>query len=180
MAWSRPDSWRLDCLDQDDQDACTNADGLTFQGTLTVSEHIAMADLFTNFVKGLDPHRDTPVELLHTVLLGVVKYIWHGLCTSLTEEQRTLFATRLQGTNISGLSIPNIRASYMMQYRNALIGKHFKTLMQTTVFHVHDLVNENQFRLIKAMGKFGAVLWYHEIESLDAYLVCRVQCFLLY
>ncbi|KAJ7885740.1 hypothetical protein B0H14DRAFT_3734848 [Mycena olivaceomarginata] len=31
---------------------------------------------------GLNPSQDTPVELLHTVLLGVMKYIWHFLNTS--------------------------------------------------------------------------------------------------
>jgi hypothetical protein len=58
-----------------------------------------------------------------------------------------------------------------MQYRNGLIGKHFKTLMQTMVFHVHDLVSDEQFTLIKAIGLLGALLWVPEIEDMDGYLV---------
>jgi hypothetical protein len=83
-----------------------------------------------------------------------------------------LFIIRLQSTDIDGLSIPPIRASYMMQYRNGLIGKHFKTLIQTMVFHLHGSVNPDQFALTKAIGSLGALLWIPEIEDMDGYLVC--------
>jgi hypothetical protein len=63
----------------------------------------------------------------------------------------------------------------MMQYRNGLIGKHFKTLMQTMVFHVHDIVSSEQFVLIKAIGSLGALLWVPEIENMDSYLVCSTS-----
>ncbi|THU90090.1 hypothetical protein K435DRAFT_864638 [Dendrothele bispora CBS 962.96] len=57
-----------------------------------------------------------------------------------------------------------------MQYRNALIGKHFKTLMQTMVFHVHDLVTPSEFKVIKAVGELGAIIWVPEIRNMDQYL----------
>ena len=85
--------------------------------------------------------------------------------------QQNLFVIRLQSTDLDGLSVPPIRAAYIMQYRNGLIGKHFKTLMQTMVFHVHDLVSNEQFTLIKAIGLLGALLWVPEIDDMDGYLV---------
>ena len=107
---------------------------------------------------GLDPSQDTPVEILHTILLGIVKCVWHNLHTSWEDPQQNLFVIRLQSTDIDGLTAPPIRASYIMQYRNGLIGKHFKTLMQTMVFHVHGIASPNQFTLIKAIGSMGALL----------------------
>src|SRR5277367_6339414 len=120
---------------------------------------------------GLDPSQDTPVEILHTILLSIVKYVWHNLHMSWTEADQHLFVICLQSTNIDDLSIPPIRAPYMMQYWNGLIGKHFKTLMQTTIFHLHGLVTLEQFTLVKAIGFLGALLWIPEIEDMESYLV---------
>ncbi|KAJ3859601.1 hypothetical protein EV359DRAFT_75548 [Lentinula novae-zelandiae] len=121
-------------------------------------------------IADLDPTQDTPVEILHTILLGVVKYVWHMFHTSLSPEQKNLFVVRLQSTDLDGLTVPPLRAAYMMQYNNNLIGKHFKTLMQTMSFHVHDMVSPAQFQLIQSVGELGAMLWIHEINNMESYL----------
>ncbi|KAJ4492105.1 hypothetical protein C8J55DRAFT_533997 [Lentinula edodes] len=121
-------------------------------------------------IADLDPTQDTPVEILHTILLGVVKYVWHMFHTSLSIEQKNLSVVRLQSTDLDGLTVPPLRAAYMMQYNNNLIGKHFKTLMQTMSFHVHDMVTPAQFQLIQSVGELGAMLWIHEINNLELYL----------
>ncbi|KAJ7916032.1 hypothetical protein B0H13DRAFT_2323730 [Mycena leptocephala] len=97
-----------------------------------------------------DPSQDTLVEILHTILLGM---------------------RNIHGTNftITGRH-PPIRAAYMMQYRNGLIGKHFKSLMQTMIFHIHDLVTPDQFALVRALGELGPILWMPVIDNMEEYL----------
>ncbi|KIK02140.1 hypothetical protein K443DRAFT_122032 [Laccaria amethystina LaAM-08-1] len=121
-------------------------------------------------IHGLDPSQDTPVEILHTILLGIVKYVWYMLHSNWSEVEQNLFTIRFQSTDIDGLSVPPIRAAYVMQYRNALIGKHFKTQMQTLPFHVHDITSPSQFALVKAVAELGALLWVHEIDDMKQYL----------
>ncbi|THU93011.1 hypothetical protein K435DRAFT_671003 [Dendrothele bispora CBS 962.96] len=121
-------------------------------------------------VAGLDPTKDTPVEILHTILLGIVKYVWHMFHSKLSEEEQRVFTARLQSTDTDGLTIPALRAAYIMQYRNGLIGKHFKALMQTMAFHVHDLVTPDEFEIIKAVGELGAMLWVPKIIDMNEYL----------
>ncbi|KAJ7835607.1 hypothetical protein B0H13DRAFT_2108073 [Mycena leptocephala] len=122
-------------------------------------------------IAGLDPSQDTPLELLHTILLGVIKYIWHHMNTEKwSDTDRHLLAIRLQSTDLTGLTVPPIRAAYMIQYKNNLIGKHFKTLMQILAFHVHDISTPEQFTLIKAAAELGARLWIPEIDDMDEYL----------
>lgn len=73
---------------------------------------------------------------------------------------------------MDGLSIPALRAPYLVQYKNSLIGKHFKTLQQLAVFHLDEkLCSPQLFNLWKANGELRALLWYPEIKDMEGYLV---------
>ena len=104
--------------------------------------------------------------------MGIVKYLWHGTHTTWTANQKLQYSVRLQSTDISALSIHAIRANYIMQYANSLIGRQFKTIAQVNVFHVYDLVDSTCFSLTKAVGELSALLWIPEIRNIEEYLVC--------
>ena len=129
-------------------------------------------DLNTHTVLlGLDPTQDMPIEILHTILLGIMKYVWHSLNVSWMDSTHAIFAIRLQLVDLSGLTVAPLRAGYIIQYQNNLIGKHFKTLIQMLAFTVHDLVTSQEFTLIQAVGALGAALWVHKIKNMDEYIV---------
>ncbi|EJD45161.1 hypothetical protein AURDEDRAFT_165704 [Auricularia subglabra TFB-10046 SS5] len=65
---------------------------------------------------------------------------------------------------------PALRASYIMQYKNNLIGRHFKALLQLQVFHTHEICTPERFTLIKATGALAAFLWFTEIKEMEQYL----------
>jgi hypothetical protein len=118
---------------------------------------------------------DTPVEILHTILLGVVKYLWHSTHTSWTMAQKRTYSMCLQGTNTLDLSIHAIQANYIMQYADSLIGQQLKPLAQVNIFHVYDLVDELGLLLTIVVGELTALLYFPEIRNLDEYLVSQSE-----
>lgn len=121
---------------------------------------------------GLDVHQDTPVEILHTVLLGIVKYYWAQTFHIIDKAKKTsIFQARLGSFNIDGLNIPTLSAEYICQYRGGLIGKHFKSLAQIMPFIIHDLVSQEVLDAWLLIGRMCVLLWHTEIHDLNAYLV---------
>ncbi|KAJ6488399.1 hypothetical protein DFH09DRAFT_1105629 [Mycena vulgaris] len=128
-------------------------------------------------VRGLDPHRDSPFEILHSILLGDDKYIWHETNTPWDQAKGEKFAVRLQSSSRNGLNFPSVRGQYIVKYKNRLIGKHFKILQQLGAFHLHDdLSGKNLSNLWKASGELGALLWFPEIRNMEQYLIDRQIC----
>lgn len=129
----------------------------------------------TNAFTGVDPHKDAGVEPLHTYLLGQDKYVWHETSKSWNEALSDRFTIQLQSSSIDGLTLPPLKAAFIVQYKNSLNGKHFKALQQLAIFHMDDdLCPKPLFDLWRYQGELGALLWFPEIHNMTEYLV-RLQ-----
>jgi hypothetical protein len=136
------------------------------QAIFRASSHNLAIDL------GFNVHEDTPTEILHTVLLGVVKYFWGQTVFVLAKpHQMNTLETRLSSVDTSGLNIDSVGEKYMCQYTGSLVGKHFKTLAQLMPFACYNLVQADLFEVWLLLGRLTVLLWYTEIENIDIYLV---------
>ncbi|EUC62448.1 hypothetical protein RSOL_420510, partial [Rhizoctonia solani AG-3 Rhs1AP] len=120
---------------------------------------------------GFNVHEDTPTEILHTILLGVVKYFWGQTVFVLTKtHQMSTLETRLGSLSLSGLNINSISERYMCQYTGSLVGKHFKNLAQLMPFACYDLVEPNLLEAWLLLGRLTVLLWFTEIDDIDVYI----------
>ncbi|KAH9935417.1 uncharacterized protein B0H18DRAFT_950971 [Fomitopsis serialis] len=56
-------------------------------------------------IEDLDPNQDTPVEILHVVLLGFIKYFWRDVISRLSKTKKELLKVCLSSADVSGLGI---------------------------------------------------------------------------
>ncbi|KAG1814554.1 hypothetical protein EV424DRAFT_1541383 [Suillus variegatus] len=106
-------------------------------------------------VKGFNVHQDMPTEILHMVLLGVVKYFW-GQTVYLLEKD--------------GLNSPHLNADYICHYKGSLIGKHFKSLAQVMPFLIQDLLPRTVLNGWTIIGELVVHIWHTEIDDMEIYL----------
>ncbi|KAG9081956.1 hypothetical protein FRC06_005316 [Ceratobasidium sp. 370] len=151
--------------------ACESDVVMTLQKELDMARQKGCVNAFLDMDSlGFNVHEDTPTEILHTVLLGVVKYFWGQTVFVLSKShQMRLLETRLASINISGLNIDSVLAKYMCQYTGSLIGKHFRILSQVMPFACHDLVQPDLLEVWLLLGRLTSLLWYTEIEDVDLY-----------
>ncbi|EGO04676.1 hypothetical protein SERLA73DRAFT_43533, partial [Serpula lacrymans var. lacrymans S7.3] len=121
---------------------------------------------------GVDVHQDTPSKILHTVLLGVVKYFW-GQTVWLLDKAHllTIFQARLESLSKDGLNSPQLGAEYICRYKGGLIGKHFKSLARVMPYLIYDLVPQDVLHAWSVIGDLVVLLWHTGIDNLEEYLV---------
>ncbi|KAG1898288.1 uncharacterized protein F5891DRAFT_1129522 [Suillus fuscotomentosus] len=124
---------------------------------------------------GVNIHQDTPTEILHTILLGIVKYFW-GQTAWILDKGHLLdtFEARLESINKDGLNSPMLGANYICRFKGSLIGKHFKSLAQVMPYLIYDLVPRTVLNGWTVIGKLVVLLWHTSIENTELYLLRQI------
>ncbi|KAL6306470.1 hypothetical protein BKA93DRAFT_840752 [Sparassis latifolia] len=124
-------------------------------------------------IKGFDPHCDTPVEILHVILLGFVKYMWRDVVQNQLknkDDKKNLLATCLSSLDVSGLGISALAGNTLVQYCGSLTGRDFCAIAQAAPFVIYDLVPADCLETWVALSKLIPLIWQPEIENLDVHL----------
>ncbi|KAL0567238.1 hypothetical protein V5O48_014753 [Marasmius crinis-equi] len=125
-------------------------------------------------IRGLNPHSDTPVEILHVVLLGFVKYLWRDVIQNQIkkkEEKMKELSARLSSANVEGLGLPSFLAGdTLTKYYGSLTGGDFRKLAQVAPFVLHGLVADECYETWVALSKLIPLIWQPEITNLPQYL----------
>ncbi|KAK7021568.1 hypothetical protein R3P38DRAFT_3397021 [Favolaschia claudopus] len=125
-------------------------------------------------IRGLDPHQDTPVEILHVILLGFVKYLWRDVVQVQLKNKdalKELLITRLTSFDVSGLGISPLAGKTLVQYSGSLTGRDFRTIAQVAPFVLYDLVPANCLETWQALSKLIPLIWQPEIVDIESHII---------
>ncbi|KAF8260388.1 hypothetical protein EI94DRAFT_1773711 [Lactarius quietus] len=122
-------------------------------------------------IQGLDPHTDTPVEILHTILLGFIKYFWHDVVHNqlgTNPPKKELLKTHLNSLDVSGLQIgQQLSRRTLVQYAGSLTGQDFRIIAQVAPYVLYDLVADPCFNTWVSLSNL-----FHFILHLLAHIRC--------
>lgn len=137
--------------------------------------------VLTSVLTGLDPHEDTPVEILHVVLLGFIKYFWRDMVRNqVNDEQKIHLIQRLNSVDVQGLGISRLSGETLVNYAGSLTGRDFRVIAQVAPFVIFDLVPDDVFEAWLALSELVPLLWQPVINDINEYSVsCARLLFLI-
>ncbi|KAL1740323.1 hypothetical protein HDZ31DRAFT_76965 [Schizophyllum fasciatum] len=123
-------------------------------------------------LQDIDPHAHTPVEILHVVLLGFLKYFWRDAISRLSDEQKEVVKHRLSTMNVRGLDpgITALRGHTLVQYCGSLVGRDFRIVNQTAIFSLYDMLPRVILDAWAALSSLVPLLWQPGTDNKDVYL----------
>ncbi|KIJ48475.1 hypothetical protein M422DRAFT_125766, partial [Sphaerobolus stellatus SS14] len=121
-------------------------------------------------IKSIDPHADTPVEILHVILLGCVKYFWRDVMLRISNDEKNILAARLSSMEVSALGIPPVAGKTLVNYAGSLTGRDFRVIAQVAPFCIYDMVPSECYNTWLALGKLVPLVWQPEIEDIDEHI----------
>ncbi|KAI5983321.1 hypothetical protein EDC04DRAFT_2874144 [Pisolithus marmoratus] len=104
-------------------------------------------------IKGLDPHQETPVEILHVILLGFLKYFWHDAISRLNDAQKVELQVQLASFDITGLGIPPLAGQTLV-----------------APFILYDLIPRECYEAFLALSALVPLVWQPCIDNIDEHL----------
>ncbi|KAI0262219.1 hypothetical protein BC834DRAFT_940012 [Gloeopeniophorella convolvens] len=116
-----------------------------------------------------DPNADTPVEILHVVLLGIVKYFWRDAVRRLDAPSRTLLKVRISSLDTSALGLPRLRGHTLVHYARSLTGRDFRAIVQVAPVVLHGLLPGPAWTAWMALCHLCPLLYQPSFASLDNY-----------
>ncbi|KAJ7623989.1 hypothetical protein B0H17DRAFT_1288780 [Mycena rosella] len=117
-----------------------------------------------------DANSDTPVEILHVVLLGVVKYWWRDAVSRQTSKGKEELKARLSSVDVAGLNTPPIRGNTYVQYAGSLVGRDFRVILQVALVVLHGLIPQAHYDGWIALCNLAPLMFQPAIEHMPTYI----------
>ena len=137
-----------------DKDVCQKAHGFRIGNNSLSKLSLDLYRYVINFDLLIYMHtcRSTPVEVLHTILLGVCEYIMlKSFMKSRSSVEKQEILARIASLPSSGLSC-RITGNIAYHYKS-FVGRDYKAWMQIAIFIVHPYLTESETRCWLLLSK---------------------------
>ncbi|EHS64486.1 uncharacterized protein PGTG_20949 [Puccinia graminis f. sp. tritici CRL 75-36-700-3] len=129
--------------------------------------------LYNAFLRlhGFDGVLDTPVEVLHVVLLGIVKYLARDFVKPLSETVKLELIARLRSFNCDALNIDSLKPNYLIRHILSIVGRDFKVVLQCAPFVFFDYMTEEKRKIWSALCRLTPLIFQTTIVDMADYQI---------
>ncbi|KAJ7348328.1 hypothetical protein DFH08DRAFT_1000016 [Mycena albidolilacea] len=121
-------------------------------------------------IDGFDANRDTPVEILHVVLLDVVKYWWRDAVSRQNSKGKEELKARLSSVDVAGLNTPPIRGNTYVQYAGSVVGRDFRVILQVALVVLYGVIPQTHYDGWVTLCNLAPLMFLPVIEHLPTYI----------
>ncbi|EFP90030.2 uncharacterized protein PGTG_15878 [Puccinia graminis f. sp. tritici CRL 75-36-700-3] len=119
---------------------------------------------------GFDGCQDTPVEILHVFLLGVVKYVTGDFMRGLKAHHLERLMASWEAFNTNSLNIESINPLNMAKHHGSFLGKHFRIVLQAAPFVFYQFMTDEQRLLWISLCQLSTYVFQTRIDDMNVYL----------
>ncbi|KAL5506048.1 hypothetical protein EMCRGX_G007614 [Ephydatia muelleri] len=111
----------------------------------------------------VDMFQSTPVEVLHTMGLGAIKYLLEELMPKMNARQKKEILARLRAFNTSGMQVKLY--GNVCQYYQSFLGRDFKAWAQMAIFIISPYLDEGQKAVLFCLSKLFQITYCEFYET---------------
>eukprot|EP00731_Ephydatia_muelleri_P004904 Em0002g1080a len=130
-----------------------------------------LCDMPTPILKlTLDPYQGTPLEALHTLVLGPLKYFLHDVMSRLTKKEKEQMQAFMNAFDYSGFEVIP-KPKRICNYSGSLVGRDIKAFAQMALFILEPYLSAGEKEVWIAMLKVFRIAYCGTLRTsmLDAY-----------
>lgn len=100
---------------------------------------------------GCHGYRSTPVESLHTILLGPYKYLLKSTIPKLSKQQKEEILARLRAFSYSGFRVRLF--GNVVRHHQSFVGRDYKAWAQMSLFVIYPYLSDGDKAVWLALSK---------------------------
>uniref|UniRef100_A0A1X7UVS3 C2H2-type domain-containing protein n=1 Tax=Amphimedon queenslandica TaxID=400682 RepID=A0A1X7UVS3_AMPQE len=125
------------------------------------------------FNLNIDLYQSTPIEALHTILLGTSKYMVREFMNKRSPKEKTEIVARIKAFSYSGFTS---RVSSNIKYFKSFVGRDFKSLMQMALHIFQPYLSSNELKCWISLSKVFRLAYCVRFQMNDAQLWKDICC----
>lgn len=118
---------------------------------------------------GFDPHRDIPIEILHTLLLGPWKYFTKRIVSRIGQSEKWKLQAEVASFNWAAYP-RSLSGRVLANYYGSMVGRDYKLIAQVAPFIFNNFCTSKELSILIILSELTNMLYVSSITNVQFYM----------